>query len=84
MLATHEFSMLEDSVRNADKTSLSVFYTNINNKIKTAAGTTETYYDAFARTMAGSDTNSTGLVNNINNVIVQITQLLNKQYTITE
>ena len=83
MLATHEFSMLEDSVRNADKTSLSVFYANINNKIKTI-NDTETYYDAFARTMAGSDTNSTGLVNNINNIIVEVTQLLDKQYTISE
>jgi len=82
MLATHEFSMLEDSVRNADKTSLNLFYTNINNKIKTIG--TETRYDAFARTMAGSDTNSTGLVNNINNMIVEITQLLDKQYTISE
>lgn len=82
MLTTHEFSMLEDSVRNADKTSLNVFYTNINNKIKTIG--TETHYDAFARTMAGSDTNSTGLVNNINNMIVEMTQLLDKQYTISE
>jgi hypothetical protein len=82
MLATHEFSMLEDSVRNADKTSLSVFYANINNKIKTIG--TETHYDAFARTMAGSDTNSIGLVNNINNIIPQITKLLDKQYTISE
>ena len=82
MLATHEFSMLEDSVRNADKTSLSVFYANIDNKIKTIG--TETHYDAFARTMAGSDTNSIGLVNNINNIIPQITKLLDKQYTISE
>ena len=83
MLTTHEFSMLEDSVRNADKTSLNVFYTNINNKIKTAAG--ETHYDAFARTMAGSDTNSIGLVNNINIIIEQIKETLDKQqYTISE
>lgn len=81
MLATHEFSMLEDSVRDADKTSLNVFYTNINNKIKTTPGTTETHYDAFARTMAGSDTNSIGLVNNINNIIAQMKQSLDKQYT---
>ena len=84
MLTTHEFSMLEDSVRKADKTSLSVFYANINNKIKKINGT-GTHYDAFARTMAGSDTNSTGLVNNINNIILQIEQTLDKQqYTISE
>ena len=83
MLTTHEFSMLEDSVRKADKTSLSVFYTNINNKIKKINGT-ETHYDAFARTMAGSATNSTGLVSNINNMILLIKQTLDKQYTISE
>jgi hypothetical protein len=84
MITNHEFLMLDDSIRNADKTSVSVFFNNIKNKITPTAGTTETHYDAFARTMAGSANNSIGLVNNINNIIVEMNKLMDVQYTIAD
>jgi hypothetical protein len=83
LLATHEFLMLEDSVRNAEKTSVSVFFNNIKNKI-TPTNNTETHYDVFARTMAGSANNSIALVNNINNTITVMNKLMDTQYTISD
>jgi hypothetical protein len=83
MLTNHEFLMLEDTVRNAEKTSVSIFFNNITNKIA-PTGNTETHYDAFARTMAGSANNSLGLVNNINNIIVEMNKLMDVQYTSSE
>lgn len=83
MLTNHEFLMLEDTVRNAEKTSVSVFFNNITKKIA-PTGNTETHYDAFARTMAGSANNSIGLVNNINNIIVEMNKLMDIQYTSSE
>jgi hypothetical protein len=83
MLTNHEFLMLEDTIRNAEKTSVSIFFNNITNKIA-PTGNTETHYDAFARTMAGSANNSLGLVNNINNIIVEMNKLMDTQYTSSE